>query len=186
MLATRPALSAAFMLGLLAAVASCGSGTLDPGTGSAGSGGSGGAAGGHACGPVCDIYCPFGNVLDENGCPTCTCKPGCLLILIACPEIACPYGYATDPNGCQTCQCNAAPVCDGVAPEACTTSVPPHCTCDPGLACAEIECGGPPPPVQPAPCPDGTVPPFNCVRNDDRQTCGWRVAQCPPTRLPIP
>lgn len=26
------------------------------------------------CGPVCAIYCPFGNVRDANGCPTCKCK----------------------------------------------------------------------------------------------------------------
>ena len=26
------------------------------------------------CGPVCDIFCPFGNVPDENGCPTCRCS----------------------------------------------------------------------------------------------------------------
>jgi hypothetical protein len=26
------------------------------------------------CGPVCLIYCQDGNVLDENGCPTCRCK----------------------------------------------------------------------------------------------------------------
>ncbi|CAF2134915.1 unnamed protein product [Rotaria magnacalcarata] len=26
------------------------------------------------CGPVCAIYCRFGNVMDENGCPTCVCK----------------------------------------------------------------------------------------------------------------
>ena len=28
------------------------------------------------CGPVCEIYCPNGNVLDARGCPTCRCKPG--------------------------------------------------------------------------------------------------------------
>ncbi|KAK6167446.1 hypothetical protein SNE40_021473 [Patella caerulea] len=29
---------------------------------------------GPVCGPVCDIYCVHGNVLDDNGCPTCSCK----------------------------------------------------------------------------------------------------------------
>jgi hypothetical protein len=26
------------------------------------------------CGPVCEIYCEYGNVLDAKGCPTCTCN----------------------------------------------------------------------------------------------------------------
>jgi len=26
------------------------------------------------CGPVCAIYCYYGNVLDDKGCPTCQCK----------------------------------------------------------------------------------------------------------------
>ena len=27
-----------------------------------------------ACGPVCEIYCVYGNVFDSKGCPTCKCK----------------------------------------------------------------------------------------------------------------
>jgi hypothetical protein len=27
------------------------------------------------CPPVCDIFCTYGNVMDANGCPTCSCKP---------------------------------------------------------------------------------------------------------------
>ncbi len=27
-----------------------------------------------ACGVICAIYCPYGNVLDENSCPTCKCN----------------------------------------------------------------------------------------------------------------
>ncbi len=26
------------------------------------------------CGPVCQIYCKYGNELDKNGCPMCQCK----------------------------------------------------------------------------------------------------------------
>ena len=57
------------------------------------------------CGPICDIYCAYGNVLDVNGCPTCTCNPP------PCPSMPCPscaYGYVRDSNGCWTCTC--APV----------------------------------------------------------------------------
>ena len=172
MLATRPTLFAALVFGLLAAASSCGSDTLDPG----------GPGGGQPCGPVCDNVCTYGRVLDAAGCPTCACKPdpGCPTIDLNCGRIYCPYGFANDANGCQSCQCATAPICDGVAPELCTKSLPPMCECDAGRACAESECGGPPPPVQAAPCPDGSVPPFECVRNDNRRTCGWRVQQCPP------
>jgi Antistasin family len=180
MLATRSPLSAAFVLGLLTVASSCGNGgTLDPGMGSSGGGGAGGA---QVCGPVCDIFCANGNVLDGNGCPTCSCKPdppGCPLILLDCAANDCAYGFAADANGCQSCQCAPAPVCDGIAPELCTESLQPVCACDPGLTCARTECGGPPPPVSPAPCEDGSVPPFNCVRNDDRRTCGWHARPCP-------
>jgi Antistasin family len=57
------------------------------------------------CGPICDIYCAYGNVLDVNGCPTCACNPP------PCPSMPCPscaYGYVRDSNGCWTCTC--APV----------------------------------------------------------------------------
>lgn len=74
------------------------------------------------CGPVCLIYCAYGNVLDANGCPTCACNPGPTV----CPAIkckACTYGYVPDANGCATCTC---------AP-------------DPGLPCSQLsdatQCG---------------------------------------------
>ena len=44
-----------------------------------------------ACGPVCLIYCPFGNVLDAQGCPTCACnKPV--------PGATCPADQCTGPG----------------------------------------------------------------------------------------
>ena len=179
--ATRSPLFAAFVIGMLAFASSCGSGTLDPGTGSAGASGGGGAGGAQACGPVCDIYCAYGNVLDANGCPTCSCKPdqGCLLIQPDCGRSTAPTASPPTRTAVRAAECAAAPICDGVAPENCTESLRPVCECDAGRACAENECGGPPPPVQPAPCPDGSVPPFECVRNDNRRTCGWRVRAVP-------
>jgi hypothetical protein len=35
----------------------------------------GGVADGGKCGPVCTIFCEYGNVLDASGCPTCACNP---------------------------------------------------------------------------------------------------------------
>ena len=112
------------------------------------------------CGPVCDIYCANGNVLDANGCPTCACKPlpdggpacpcapgtmqnafGCL----ACGT--CSFGYTLDPTGCPTCTCNSPPsVCPGMKCAAC----PPGyenardangcltCNCAPALSCSQL------------------------------------------------
>jgi len=60
------------------------------------------------CGPVCDIYCAYGNVLDANGCPTCNCNP----VPTVCPAIkckACPFGFLPDASGCQTCSCAPDP-----------------------------------------------------------------------------
>jgi len=43
------------------------------------------------CGPVCDIYCTFGNVLDAQGCPTCACnKPT--------PGATCPTDQCMGPG----------------------------------------------------------------------------------------
>ena len=69
------------------------------------------------CGPVCDIYCPFGNVLDSQGCPTCTCnKPT--------PGQTCPSDQCMGPSplsqnykcvdgriGGPACVVNASGVC---------------------------------------------------------------------------
>ena len=58
------------------AAGSKGTGRCGSGTGAAGSTGAGGAGGtGFICGPVCEIFCEYGNVLDANGCPTCACNP---------------------------------------------------------------------------------------------------------------
>ena len=40
-----------------------------------------------SCGGVCAIFCEFGNVLDDKGCPTCACNPP---PATACPPEKCP------------------------------------------------------------------------------------------------
>ena len=63
------------------------------------------------CGPVCMIHCPFGNVLDKHGCPTCTCRPN--PDIRPCPvykcAVYCVDGYVKDRRGCTTCKCRHAP-----------------------------------------------------------------------------
>lgn len=83
-----------------------------------------------SCGPVCAIYCPNGNVLDSNGCPTCECKPA------VCPQVLCarfcPFGNALDSNGCPACQCKEDPACASIQCAACppgTQAVPSEESC---------------------------------------------------------
>ncbi|XP_065644974.1 antistasin-like isoform X1 [Hydra vulgaris] len=61
------------------------------------------------CGPVCKIFCPYGNVLDKNGCPTCRCKtqPTCGPVCM----IYCVNGNVLDGRRCPTCSCNKIPKC---------------------------------------------------------------------------
>jgi hypothetical protein len=60
------------------------------------------------CGPVCEIYCEFGNVIDENGCATCACNPPPPVCGPVC-DIYCEFGNVIDENGCETCACNPPP-----------------------------------------------------------------------------
>jgi hypothetical protein len=63
---------------------------------------------GSICPAVCDIYCPYGNVLDKSGCATCVCNPD----PSKCPAIkckACTFGYLKDSAGCDTCNCASDP-----------------------------------------------------------------------------
>ncbi|XP_046543734.1 BPTI/Kunitz domain-containing protein 4-like [Haliotis rubra] len=77
------------------------------------------AAPSEICGPVCMIYCPFGNVLDSSGCPTCKCnwpepsdapepakKAICFNPQMALCDLYCPTGrMAHDSQGCPICRC---------------------------------------------------------------------------------
>jgi len=109
-----------------------------------------------ACGPVCLIFCPNGNVPDSNGCPTCKCNPlrkfgedcndkngkcekglSCTNGKCACGPVCekfCPGGNVLDKNGCKTCVCkplgDRGDKCGGANGQ-----------CVPGLACVNGKCG---------------------------------------------
>jgi len=81
----------------------------------------------HVCGPVCAIYCEYGNVLDSSGCPTCQCKPA-----PACPTgshaVTCPADtacaldcteYQRGADGCQLCACRTPATCAPLGAGAC-------------------------------------------------------------------
>ncbi|XP_064596422.1 BPTI/Kunitz domain-containing protein 4-like [Liolophura sinensis] len=62
------------------------------------------------CGPVCMIYCPYGNVLDSKGCPTCSCNPAPLEKREdGCPPVLCKMycfnGWKKNDEGCDICEC---------------------------------------------------------------------------------
>lgn len=50
------------------------------------------------CGPVCLIYCEFGNVLDEKGCPTCECIQPCGADRTPYPNLSC--GRTVNSQSC--------------------------------------------------------------------------------------
>uniref|UniRef100_A0ABD2VVE7 VWFC domain-containing protein n=1 Tax=Trichogramma kaykai TaxID=54128 RepID=A0ABD2VVE7_9HYME len=55
--------------------------------------------------PQAKTVCPYGNLLDSNGCPTCSCR-------LECPRLdsclkKCPQGYRRDDKGCQICKCRS-------------------------------------------------------------------------------
>jgi hypothetical protein len=79
---------------------------------------------GRTCPPICDIFCEYGNVLDSNGCQTCSCNPppkadaGASKDAVVCPSVClslCLYGNVLDSNGCPTCTCNPPPPPDAGA-----------------------------------------------------------------------
>ena len=119
----------------------------------------GGTDGKVVCGPVCLAYCPYGNVLDENGCeicgckppptvnPTCPCDSGTAQTAYGCLTCGyCANGYVLDANGCPTCSCNP-PSCPARKCASCLygyvndASGCPTCTClpDPSLPCKQLD-----------------------------------------------
>ena len=110
-------------------------------------------ASGNACASQCpnvecDLFCPNGFAVNDQGCSTCSCKP------VSCPDISCeeePDGgrclkYKTDEQGCQTCECEQYETCQPVAcnlfcefgfetdEQGCQT-----CSCKPAPSCPESE-----------------------------------------------
>ncbi|CAG2255626.1 unnamed protein product [Mytilus edulis] len=75
------------------------------------------------CGPVCAIYCPFGNVPDEKGCPTCVCKTGCAGNVKPLSSVKCGTGGQKCPA---RYQCNSPPHGD---PGVCCPYVCPQIKC---------------------------------------------------------
>jgi hypothetical protein len=89
------------------------------------------------CGPVCDIYCQYGNVLDANGCPTCKCNPS---PMDPCATVKCASGTHCDAGKCVA----DGPSCGGIAGKACPgigkCVDDPRDSCDPARGGAD--CGG--------------------------------------------
>ncbi len=135
--------------------------------GKGGAGGRGGTGGAIMCGPVCAIFCEYGNVKDANGCPTCKCNPP-----PACTVAEClgPPPYAQQP------------ICtDGkIIPAACTRDSTGKCSWNPPRcesACTTDQCG-PGPLTTNYICPDGTVAGPVCAAGTDG-ACGWTIRSCP-------
>jgi hypothetical protein len=72
------------------------------------------------CGPVCDIFCQYGNVLDASGCPTCQCNP--------------------PPNPCLAATCPAGSHCEQQDGKCATATCPPVAVCVPDPPA--VPCGG--------------------------------------------
>ena len=98
-------------------------------------------ADGGVCGPVCAIYCEFGNVLGPDGCPTCACNPApqpvqCGANTCAAGEECCnaSCGICVPPGG--VCTQQACAPADAGTPTACGFN-----TCAPGTECCNASCG---------------------------------------------
>ena len=89
------------------------------------------------CGPVCDIYCEYGNVMDANGCPTCKCNPPPADL---CATVKCAAGTHCDSGKCVA----DAVSCGGIAGKACPGGG--KCVDDPSDSCdpahGGADCGG--------------------------------------------
>ena len=133
-----------------------------------------GFGGGGSCPPVCDIYCPYGNVIDPNGCETCRCNPGPVdhcygldeATCLAAAECEARYEseVCCDGPGCPPCD-PAQGVFAGCYPgqphpgECWDDRDCPNGYCEHFATCAGLGCPPPPPSqcIYPS-CDDGSAP----------------------------
>lgn len=178
-----------------------GTGGVPPIAGTSG-GGVGGSpprpdAGGSSCGPVCDVFCEYGNVPDDQGCPTCACNPAPAPCKTdecgpAPPVVPCgadeTRGDIVCARGAQGACAWKVPACEKVVCPAIRclvgcpngTAVDEHgcqtCTCLPAPACTPKECG-PAPGAPDVVCGDGSSAGFVCAAGADG-ACGWQRQTC--------
>jgi hypothetical protein len=129
------------------------------------------------CGPICDIFCEFGNVKDANGCDTCQCNPppdqptscdrkNCPSPAPGAPNYICPDGKTIAGPACVTqvggscgwvfitcppqCVQNGACIAGAHWDPTLCKCVPAPCPCKAGEVCVQ-QIGGPaikdPPPM---------------------------------------
>ncbi|CAD5122915.1 DgyrCDS11314 [Dimorphilus gyrociliatus] len=145
------------------------------------------------CPPVCAIFCEHGNVMDKNGCPTCTCNPSpvpkcsknsdCLENQVCdeetktcgCSKIMCTL-FCEDGfeqlNGCPICKCRKS--------ESCLDK-----RCGPGETCIEDDiqcvtapCYKNPRCVKSETCSKNSDCPKNQVCDEETKTCGCAKYMC--------
>ncbi len=130
----------------------------------------GGIGGALACGPVCLIFCEFGNVKDANGCPTCKCNPAPTCKPVLC-KLGCREGFKKDAMGCELCEC---------APATCAGELRP--ACDKDDRCRWLEPGCTEPKLAAAACFDKKD--VDCRQDKDcsggRQCVKRTINTCPP------
>ncbi|XP_071098250.1 antistasin-like [Haliotis cracherodii] len=70
------------------------------------------------------IYCPFGNVLDSNGCPTCSCNSApveksksCFGVMCL---IHCQLGFKLGSDACPGCVCTTVTPLPTITPPSTT------------------------------------------------------------------
>ncbi|XP_047129917.1 antistasin-like [Hydra vulgaris] len=84
---------------------------------------------------LCKMYCPYGFVIDKNGCEICRCnsRPICGPVC----KIYCKNGNVLDGAGCPTCSCYKIPKCVALQYSVKDLAYKPTC---PKIICPLIKC----------------------------------------------